>query len=90
MLYATIGGIWFASIVVAFLFGFYLRTIVNRTKQARLEVEALTEQLARRKKKEKEVDSESHFIDMEDAQSVIEWEHKEMLKKLNPEKYEDE
>lgn len=89
MFFAIFGGIWFLSLVAVFFLGFYIRTIVNKIKQVRLEIEALTTQLAHRKKKDKE-EPTSSFLDMEDAQSVIEWEHKEMLKKLNPEQYEDE
>lgn len=90
MLYATIGGIWFSSLIVAFIFGFYIRSIVNRTKQARLEIEALATQLAHRKVKEKEAEPVSSFIDMEDAEQLIKWEHEQIMKKLNPETYDDE
>lgn len=89
MFYAVLGGIWFLSLVVIFFLGFYLRTISDRIKKLATTLDALTEQLAKKKQKEEEQKPTSSFIDLEDAGEIIRWEHEQAMKRLNPEQYND-
>lgn len=88
MLYVVLGALWFASLIVSSLFGFYLRTLSDRTKKLFQAIEVLAEQV-KKKKEPQQTESPSSFIDMEDPAEVLRWEHEQALKQLNPEQYDE-
>lgn len=79
MRYAILACLSFLCLSLSFIFGFYIRSMANKVKQ-------LQQNYAKRDKKKREDDEpKSVFIDPDDVASRVQYEHREMLKKLNPE-----